>query len=148
MIQNKESEKKVVENPYASREEKLKAESTTPEGKRAYINQLQGEKKYEEARKLAEELVAQTKLASDSVSLLNICANYITDNKSTCVDSAKLAILADLKSLDFFEAYAAAEIFEKNQDKSTAKKSYERVPGEHTTLELGQIRRRPRSKAR
>lgn len=127
---DKLAEKDEVKSPsktFANRDERAKAESNTPEGKRVYINQLEGQKKYEEAKKVAEALVEQTKKASDATILLNICRQYITNGKAECIAKAETAIAADTASLTFFEAYGSAEIFEKNGNKTAAANLYQRA---------------------
>lgn len=110
---------------YVNREDFFKEKASTPEGKRTYINQLQGEQRYDEAKKIAEELVAQTKSPSDATILQNICNLYINQGKEDCIKKANEVILKDIDKMEFFETYGAAEVAEKNGDKETAKKLYE-----------------------
>lgn len=126
---DKDKDAKVIEDGVynSNREESFKSQTNTPEGKRLYINHLEGDGRYEEAKKVAEELVNETKSSSDAMLLMNICNKYIKDGKEQCVMLAQKIISEDVSQLGFFQAYSSAEVFEKNGNKAGAKKLYERA---------------------
>lgn len=121
---NEEIIKSDTGKTYESPEQFIKESANTVEGKRRYLTVLVRQKKYIEAKDYAISILNETKSIEDGSRLVQLCQASDLQNKADCANEAKSVILEKYKSLNFYDSYALAEIYEKFGDKDLSAKLF------------------------